>query len=74
VHGAGKPLGEFLPPFRISLDNAITIPDRGRDDPIPGDKLGCSAPEIPKLIMPETSGVNCRVQSGAKALTLAADH
>jgi len=38
-HGAGKPLGEFMSPFRISLDDAIAIPDCGRDDPIPRDKL-----------------------------------
>ena len=28
-----------MSPFRISLDDAIAIPDCGRDDPIPRDKL-----------------------------------
>ena len=38
-HGARKPLGKFLRPFRISRDSAIAIPDGGCDDPIPGNKL-----------------------------------
>jgi len=69
-----KPLGEFLRPFRVSRNSALTIPDGGCDDPISGNKVRIEPAGNSKADDARNARVNRSVQGGGKTRALAANH